>query len=245
MSSVSVGGFFCRNLHKKFGQRVVVSDISFGLDVGEAVGLLGPNGAGKTTCFLMMAGLERPTSGKIFLGDRDVTLWPLYQKARLGVRYLPQEPSIFRGLSVEDNIRAVLELLEPSAEKRRESLESLLADFKLTALRKSPAMVLSGGERRRVEIARALAGNPSFLMLDEPLSGIDPKSVDEIQDLVAHLKGRGVGVLITDHNVREALRIVDRAYIVHDGSILKVGKPRDIAEDPDVRRVYLGDMFRM
>lgn len=237
--------FSCSNLSKTFRHRKVVQDVSLEINVGEAVGLLGPNGAGKTTCFLMMAGLEQPDSGKIFLGGLDVTLWPLYQKARKGVRYLPQESSIFRGMTVEENLMAVLELFVPNPKERHEKLESLLQDFRLSEVRKSSALVLSGGERRRVEIARALVGNPHFLLLDEPLSGIDPKSIGEIRDLVGHLKERKVGVLITDHNVRDTLRIVDRAYIIHDGYILKEGKPQELIKSSRVRSVYLGDSFTL
>ncbi|BDB96196.1 LPS export ABC transporter ATP-binding protein [Candidatus Hydrogenosomobacter endosymbioticus] len=237
--------FFGQNLYKKFRDKDVVSDVSISLFVGEAVGLLGPNGAGKTTSFLMMAGLVFPDKGSIFIGDIDASLWPLYRKARFGIRYLPQESSIFRGMNVEDNIMAVLELLEPNARKRKHELEKLLSDFNLLDLRKRSALLLSGGERRRVEIARALAGSPKFLLLDEPLAGIDPKSVDDIRGLILHLKERGIGVLITDHNVRDTLKIVDRAYIIYEGRILQEGSPQEIANSQVVRRVYLGDSFKI
>lgn len=235
--------FSAQNIYKKFYKKEVVRGASFNINVGEAVGLLGPNGAGKTTCFLMMAGIIFPNAGNIFLGKRDVTLWPLYRKARVGVRYLPQESSIFRGMNVEENLYAVLEILEPSKKKRKNEVDRLLSEFHLTDIRKRSAMVLSGGERRRVEIARALAGNRKFLLLDEPLSGIDPKSVEEIKVLISDLKKLGVGVLITEHNVRDTLTIVDRAYIMYDGLILKEGTPQEIKDSKEVRDVYLGKSF--
>ena len=237
--------FSAKNLHKSFYKKKAIQGISLHVNVGEAVGLLGPNGAGKTTCFSMMAGLTFPNKGKIYLGNQDVSFWPLYKKARIGVRYLPQEASIFRGMTVEKNLLAVLELVEPSLKKRKQSLEKLLNDFRLQEVRHHSALVLSGGERRRVEIARALVGNPLFLLLDEPLSGIDPKAVDEIRQLILHLKERGVGVLITDHNVRDTLKIVDRAYIIHSGKILKEGTPDEIATDPQVKEIYLGKTFQI
>jgi lipopolysaccharide export system ATP-binding protein len=212
---------------------------------GEAVGLLGPNGAGKTTCFYMITGLVSPDFGSIRLDGADITDLPMYRRARLGIGYLPQETSIFRGLTVEQNVRAVLELIEPDRDRREAILDELLAEFSVTHLRRAPALALSGGERRRVEIARALASQPHFILLDEPLAGIDPIAVGDIRDLVSHLKDRGIGVLITDHNVRETLEIVDRAYILHDGQVLMDGTPDDIVASADVRRVYLGDRFAL
>jgi lipopolysaccharide export system ATP-binding protein len=233
------------NLGKSYGGRQVVKDVSIGVRRGEAVGLLGPNGAGKTTVFYMITGLVKPEKGVIELDGYDVTALPMYQRARLGIGYLPQEASIFRGLNVEDNIRAVLEVTEPNRAAREEQLNSLLEEFDIARLRKSPSIALSGGERRRCEIARALAGKPSFMLLDEPFAGIDPIAVGDIQDLVRHLKGRGIGVLITDHNVRETLGLIDRAYIIHSGHVLTEGGPDDIVAHPDVRRFYLGEDFRM
>ncbi len=233
------------NLGKSYGGRQVVKDVSLLVQRGEAVGLLGPNGAGKTTVFYMITGLVRPDKGGIELDGHDVTGLPMYRRARLGIGYLPQEASIFRGLSVEDNIRAVLEVSEPDREKREWELESLLDEFDIKRLRKSPSIALSGGERRRCEIARALAGHPSFMLLDEPFAGIDPIAVGDIQELVHHLKQRGIGVLITDHNVRETLGLIDRAYIIHSGHVLTEGLPEEIVENPDVRRYYLGESFRM
>jgi lipopolysaccharide export system ATP-binding protein len=210
---------------------------------GESVGLLGPNGAGKTTVFYMITGLVAADEGRITIDGENVTKLPMYQRARLGVGYLPQEASIFRGLTVEQNIMAVLELIEPDRKARREQLDSLLEEFSIARLRKSRAMALSGGERRRCEIARALASRPSFMLLDEPFAGIDPIAVGDIQQLVRHLTERGIGVLITDHNVRETLSLIDRAYIIYDGQVLTQGKPSEIISNEDVRRVYLGDMF--
>ncbi len=233
------------NLGKSYGGRAVVKDVSIAVQRGEAVGLLGPNGAGKTTVFYMITGLVRPEKGVIELDGHDVTALPMYQRARLGIGYLPQEASIFRGLNVEDNIRAVLEVSEPDREAREKALNSLLEEFDIARLRKAPSIALSGGERRRCEIARALAGKPSFMLLDEPFAGIDPIAVGDIQDLVRHLKGRGIGVLITDHNVRETLGLIDRAYIIHSGHVLTEGAPDDIVAHPDVRRFYLGEDFRM
>jgi lipopolysaccharide export system ATP-binding protein len=233
------------NLGKSYAGRAVVQDVSLSLRRGEAVGLLGPNGAGKTTVFYMITGLVRPDKGVIELDGHDVTQLPMYQRARLGIGYLPQEASIFRGLNVEDNIRAVLEVSEPDRKARARTLESLLEEFDIARLRKAPSISLSGGERRRCEIARALAGKPSFMLLDEPFAGIDPIAVGDIQDLVRHLKGRGIGVLITDHNVRETLGLIDRAYIIHSGHVLTEGSPAEIVAHADVRRFYLGEDFRM
>lgn len=230
---------------KSFGSRQVVRGVSIYVRRGEAVGLLGPNGAGKTTVFYMITGLIKPESGTIELDGHDVTRLPMYQRARLGIGYLPQEASIFRGLTVEQNIRAVLEVVEPSRKKRERELDALLDEFNIQKLRKSPSIALSGGERRRVEIARALATRPNYMLLDEPFAGIDPIAVGDIQDLVRHLTNRGIGVLITDHNVRETLGLTDRAYIVYAGEILTEGSPEEIVADPDVRRLYLGEEFRL
>jgi lipopolysaccharide export system ATP-binding protein len=233
------------SVEKSFGTRQVVRGVSIYVRRGEAVGLLGPNGAGKTTVFYMITGLIPADRGAIELDGHDVTKLPMYQRARLGIGYLPQEASIFRGLTVEQNIRAVLEVVEPSRKKREHELDSLLDEFNITRLRKSPSIALSGGERRRVEIARALATRPNYMLLDEPFAGIDPIAVGDIQDLVRHLTNRGIGVLITDHNVRETLGLTDRAYIVYAGEILTEGSPDDIVNDPDVRRLYLGEEFRL
>jgi len=238
-------GLVARGLGKRYKKRPVVRGVSLNLKRGEAVGLLGPNGAGKTTTFYMMTGLVRPDEGQVFLDGHDVTMLPMYRRARLGLGYLPQEASIFRGLSVEDNIRAALEVVEPKRERREEMLDGLLSEFGIAHLRRSPALALSGGERRRCEIARALATHPDYILLDEPLAGIDPIAVGEIRDLVKHLKNREIGVLITDHNVRETLEIIDRAYILHDGQVLMEGSPQDIVENEDVRRVYLGESFTL
>jgi lipopolysaccharide export system ATP-binding protein len=238
-------GLAAVNLGKSFKRRPVVRGVTLSVQRGEAVGLLGPNGAGKTTCFYMISGLITPDYGWVTLGGQDVTDLPMYRRARLGVGYLPQEASIFRGLSVEDNIRAVLEVAQKDRHRREARLEDLLAEFGITHLRRTPAMALSGGERRRVEIARALASDPNFMLLDEPLAGIDPIAVGEIRELVGHLKTRGIGVLITDHNVRETLEIVDRAYIIHEGAVLMEGKPDEIVAHEDVRRVYLGETFSL
>ena len=233
------------SVEKSFGTRQVVRGVSIYVRRGEAVGLLGPNGAGKTTVFYMITGLIKADRGAIELDGHDVTKLPMYQRARLGIGYLPQEASIFRGLTVEQNIRAVLEVVEPSRKKREAELDSLLDEFNITRLRKSPSIALSGGERRRVEIARALATRPNYMLLDEPFAGIDPIAVGDIQDLVRHLTNRGIGVLITDHNVRETLGLTDRAYIVYAGQILTEGSPEEIVNDPDVRRLYLGEEFRL
>jgi lipopolysaccharide export system ATP-binding protein len=230
---------------KSFRKRQVVEDVSLDLRRGEAVGLLGPNGAGKTTVFYMITGLIPPDRGTILLDGHDVTRLPMYRRARLGIGYLPQEASIFRGLNVEQNIRAVLEIVEPDRDKRESQLDELLNEFGIARLRRSPAIALSGGERRRVEIARALATRPSFMLLDEPFAGIDPIAVGDIQALVRHLTTRGIGVLITDHNVRETLALIDRAYIIHSGHVLTHGTPEDIVSDPEARRLYLGHEFRM
>ncbi len=238
-------GLQARNLGKRFKKRPVVRNVTITLDRGEVVGLLGPNGAGKTTCFYMITGLISADYGSIFLDGHDVTDFPMYRRARLGIGYLPQEPSIFRGMSVEQNIRAVLEVVEPDRDRRELVLDDLLAEFSITHLRRAPALALSGGERRRVEISRAVASQPHFLMLDEPLAGIDPIALGDIRDLVIHLKDRGIGVLITDHNVRETLDIVDRAYIIHNGQVLMEGKPSEIVAHEDVRRVYLGERFSL
>jgi lipopolysaccharide export system ATP-binding protein len=233
------------SVEKSFGTRKVVRGVSIYVRRGEAVGLLGPNGAGKTTVFYMITGLIKADRGAIELDGHDVTKLPMYQRARLGIGYLPQEASIFRGLTVEQNIRAVLEVVEPSRKKREAELDGLLDEFNITRLRKSPSIALSGGERRRVEIARALATRPNYMLLDEPFAGIDPIAVGDIQDLVRHLTNRGIGVLITDHNVRETLGLTDRAYIVYAGEILTEGSPDEIVSDPDVRRLYLGEEFRL
>ena len=233
------------NLGKTYGARQVVKDVSLNVRRGEAVGLLGPNGAGKTTVFYMITGLVRPDKGVIDLDGHDVTGLPMYRRARLGIGYLPQEASIFRGLSVEDNIKAVLEIAEPDKDRRGLMLESLLEEFDIKRLRKTPSIALSGGERRRCEIARALAGQPSFMLLDEPFAGIDPIAVGDIQALVRHLTQRGIGVLITDHNVRETLGLIDRAYIIHSGHVLTEGVAEEVVANPDVRRYYLGEDFRM
>lgn len=240
-----VEGLVAANLGKQYKGRPVLRDVSLSVQRGEAVGLLGPNGAGKTTCFYIITGLVKADAGNIILDGHDITGLPMYRRARLGIGYLPQEASIFRGLSVEDNIRAVLEVVEEDSHRREQMLEDLLAEFSITHLRRAPAVALSGGERRRVEIARALATQPHFILLDEPLAGIDPIAVGEIRDLVAQLKGRGIGVLITDHNVRETLGIVDRAFIIHEGRVLKAGTPAEIVADEDVRRVYLGEKFKL
>jgi lipopolysaccharide export system ATP-binding protein len=232
-------------VEKTFGSRQVVRGVSLYVRRGEAVGILGPNGAGKTTVFYMITGLIKADRGRVELDGHDVTNLPMYQRARLGIGYLPQEASIFRGLNVEDNIRAVLEVVEPDRRKRENELDALLEEFNITRLRKSPSIALSGGERRRVEIARALATRPNYMLLDEPFAGIDPIAVGDIQDLVRHLTNRGIGVLITDHNVRETLGLTDRAYIVYAGEVLTEGSPDEIVNDPDVRRLYLGEEFRL
>jgi lipopolysaccharide export system ATP-binding protein len=238
-------GLAINNLGKQYAGRPVVRNVSIRLERGEAVGLLGPNGAGKTTCFYMITGLIAPDYGQIILDGSDITKLPMYRRARLGIGYLPQEASIFRGLTVEQNIMSVLEVNEKDPAKRHADCDALLAEFSITHLRNSPAIALSGGERRRCEIARALAGKPSFILLDEPLAGIDPIAISDVRDIVSHLKDRGIGVLITDHNVRETLDIIDRAYIIHDGMVLMEGGPSDIVNNDEVRRVYLGEKFSL
>ena len=238
-------GLVVRSLRKSYRKRLVIRDVSMTLNRGEVVALLGPNGSGKTTCFYAIAGLITPEGGQVVIDGRDVTALPMYRRARLGIGYLPQEVSIFRGLSVEDNILAVLEIAVADRHKRRERLEELLSEFSITHLRRAPALALSGGERRRAEIARCLAADPKYLLLDEPFAGVDPIAVGEIRHLVADLKGRGIGVLITDHNVRETLEIVDRAYILHDGHVLMSGTTDEVVRDENVRRVYLGQNFRI
>jgi lipopolysaccharide export system ATP-binding protein len=230
---------------KSYGGRQVVKGVSLEIEQGEVVGLLGPNGAGKTTSFYMIVGLVRPDTGAIRLDGADITTLPMYRRARLGIGYLPQEASVFRGLTVERNIMATLEVVEPDPDRRDMMLDELLAEFGIGHLRRTSALALSGGERRRVEIARALATQPGYILLDEPLAGIDPIAVGEIRDLVSHLKDRGIGVLITDHNVRETLEIIDRAYIMHDGQVLMEGRPQEVVMHEDVRRVYLGERFSL
>ena len=239
------GGLKIDSLRKSYSKRLVVRDVSMQLHRGEVVALLGPNGSGKTTCFYSIAGLIAPESGKVSVDGRDVTRLPMYRRARLGIGYLPQEISIFRGMTVENNILAVLELSEPDRKRRYDRLEELLNEFSIDLLRRTPALALSGGERRRVEIARCLAANPKYLLLDEPFAGVDPIAVGEIRTLVSALKKRGLGVLITDHNVRETLEIVDRAYILHDGRVLMSGTTKEIVEDENVKRVYLGESFHL
>ena len=233
------------SIAKSYDKRVVLTDVSVSVGRGEVVGLLGPNGAGKTTCFYSVMGLVKPDSGRIMLDGEDITRLPMYRRAILGLGYLPQETSIFRGMTVEQNISAVLELAEPDKAARKARLEQLLDEFGLTRLRTSPAMALSGGERRRAEIARALAADPTIILLDEPFAGIDPISISDIRDLVIQLKQRGIGVLITDHNVRETLDIVDRGYIIYDGRVLFAGSPEDLVRDENVRRLYLGESFEL
>ncbi len=238
-------GLTATRISKSFNKRPVVRGVTLTLRRGEVVGLLGPNGAGKTTCFYMITGLIPVDAGTIELDGHDVTPLPMYRRARLGIGYLPQEASIFRGMTAEQNIRATAELVEPDPSRLEAMVEELLAEFGISHVRNTPAIALSGGERRRVEIARALATHPSYILLDEPLAGIDPIAVAEIRDLVKHLKDRGIGVLITDHNVRDALEIIDRAYIIHEGQLLKEGPPDEIVGDRDVRRVYLGERFSL
>ena len=239
------GGLVATGVGKTYKKRPVVRNVTVRVHRGEAVGLLGPNGAGKTTTFYMITGLVRPDTGLISLDGQDITGLPMYRRARLGIGYLPQEASVFRGLNVERNVLAALEVVEGDPDRRRLMLDELLAEFGIAHLRRTPALALSGGERRRVEIARALATQPSYILLDEPLAGIDPIAVGEIRDLVSHLKHRGIGVLITDHNVRETLQITDRAYIMHDGQVLMEGRPNEVVAHEDVRRVYLGERFSL
>jgi lipopolysaccharide export system ATP-binding protein len=238
-------GLVAHAIGKSFQRRPVVRAVSLSLNRGEVVGLLGPNGAGKTTCFYMITGLVPVDTGSILLDGIDITGLPMYRRARLGIGYLPQEPSIFRGLDVEGNLRVALELVENERDRREALLDDLLAEFSITHLRRTPAIALSGGERRRVEIARALASRPSFILLDEPLAGIDPIALNDIRDLIRHLSDRGIGVLITDHNVRETLDIIDRALIIHEGQVLMEGSPEEIVDNEDVRRVYLGERFSL
>ncbi len=245
LASAAEPGLAVHKIGKSFRKRPVVRAVSLNLRRGEVVGLLGPNGAGKTTCFYMITGLIPADYGTIELDGHDVTHMPMYRRARLGIGYLPQEASIFRGMTAEENIRATAELVEPDRARLEAMVEELMVEFGVTHVRDTPAIALSGGERRRVEIARALATHPSYILLDEPLAGIDPIAVNDIRDLVIHLKDRGIGVLITDHNVRDALDIIDRAYIIHEGQVLKEGTPAEIVDDRDVRRVYLGERFTL
>lgn len=231
------------NLQKSYGEKIVLKDINLAVSKGEVVGLLGPNGAGKTTLFYTIVGLIKANSGKVLLGNDDITNFPMYMRAQMGIGYLPQENSIFRGMSVEENILSVLEIIEKNKKQRVKKLKELLEEFSIEHIRKSPALALSGGERRRVEIARTLTSNPSFILLDEPFAGVDPIAVNDIMSMVKHLKSKEIGVLITDHNVRETLKIVDRAYIVYDGKILMSGTPDEIMKNPEVKRVYLGENF--
>lgn len=233
------------NLRKSYSKKVVIRDVTLELGRGEVVALLGPNGSGKTTCFYSIAGLVTPEGGKVIVDGRDVTTLPMYRRAKLGIGYLPQEMSIFRGMTAEDNIMSILEIAVPEKRKRRERLEELLSEFSIEHLRRASALALSGGERRRVEIARCLAAGPKYVLLDEPFAGVDPIAVGEIRHLVADLKNRGIGVLITDHNVQETLQIVDRAYILHDGKVLMSGTTAEVVADKNVRRVYLGNSFRV
>jgi lipopolysaccharide export system ATP-binding protein len=239
------GGLRVEHLRKSYRKKIVIRDFSMHLDRGEVAALLGPNGSGKTTTFYAIAGLVTPEGGTVTVDGKDVTSLPMYRRAQLGIGYLPQEMSIFRGLSVQDNISAILDISIPHRRERRERLEELLSEFSIEHLRRAPALALSGGERRRVEIARCLAANPKYLLLDEPFAGVDPISVGDIRQLVADLKNRGIGVLITDHNVRETLEIVDRAYILHEGRVLMSGTPDEVVQNENVRRVYLGDNFRI
>lgn len=236
--------FKSKNLTKSYKQRKILNGVSIEVTQGEIVGLLGPNGAGKTTCFYIMCGLIKPDSGEVLLNNQNITPFPMYRRAKLGIGYLPQEASIFRGLTVEQNINVALENTQASPEKRQKILDSLLGEFSITHLRKAPALALSGGERRRVEIARALASSPQFILFDEPLAGIDPIAVQDIRSLILHLKDKGLGVLITDHNVRETLDLVDRAYILAEGKILTEGTPNEIINHKEAKRVYLGQSFR-
>lgn len=238
-------GLRIEHLRKSYRKKTVIRDFSMHLNRGEVVALLGPNGSGKTTTFYAVAGLVTPEGGSVTVDGKDVTLLPMYRRAQLGIGYLPQEMSIFRGLSVQENIAAILDIAVPQRHKRRERLEALLSEFSIEHLRRAPALALSGGERRRVEIARCLAANPKYLLLDEPFAGVDPISVGDIRLLVADLKTRGIGVLITDHNVRETLEIVDRAYILHEGKVLMSGSPEEVVQNENVRRVYLGENFRI
>ena len=243
--SLLATGLVATGIGKTYKKRPVVRNVSIQVRRGEAVGVLGPNGAGKTTTFYMIVGLVQPDTGSISLDGQNITNLPMYRRARLGIGYLPQEASVFRGLNVEQNVMAAIEVVEPDRSEREHMLDGLLSEFGISHLRRTPALALSGGERRRVEIARALATQPSYVLLDEPLAGIDPIAVGEIRDLVSHLKHRGIGVLITDHNVRETLEIIDRAYIMHDGQVLMEGRPEEVVAHEDVRRVYLGERFSL
>ncbi len=245
VASETEQGLHVRNLRKSFRRRPIIRDVNLDLKRGEVVALLGPNGSGKTTCFYTIAGLVMPDGGQVRVDGRDVTNYPMYRRAKLGIGYLPQERSIFQGLNVEDNILAILEIVEKDRSKRRERLEELLDEFSIAHLRRTPSVALSGGERRRCEIARSLAAEPKYLLLDEPFPGIDPIAVGDIRELVIELKDRGIGVLITDHNVRETLQIVDRAYILHDGMVLMSGSADEVIVDEKVRRIFLGQEFRM
>ena len=242
-STAEKNGLEVRHIAKSYKKKPVLRDVSFSIKRGESVALLGPNGAGKTTSFYILMGMVQSDTGSIILDNTDITHLPIYRRARLGIGYLPQESSIFHGLNVEQNIRAVLEVTKLSKHKQNDLLESLLAEFSISHLRRTPAVALSGGERRRLEIARALASQPDFILMDEPLAGIDPIAVGDIRDLIVHLKKRGIGVLITDHNVRDTLAIVDRAYILHEGRVLMEGTPKDIKDNEEVQRVYLGNSF--
>jgi len=239
------GGLVIRNIGKSYKKRPVLRDVSLELHRGEVVALLGPNGAGKTTCFYSIAGLVNPDAGEVVIDGVEITYLPMYRRAKMGIGYLPQEASIFRGMSVEDNIRSILELNIKGRRQQQKMLDELLAEFSITHLRRASALALSGGERRRVEIARCLASQPKYVLFDEPFAGVDPIAVNEIRDLVSHLKDRGIGVLITDHNVRETLEIVDRAYILHDGTVLMSGTPEEVVQNQQVRQVYLGEQFRI
>lgn len=244
-SEDSTGVLRATKLKKSYRRRCVVNDVSIEVHPGEIVGLLGPNGAGKTTTFYLVVGLEEPEEGSVWLGQTDITRLPLYRRARLGISYLPQEPSIFRKLTVEQNILAVLETLQLGTRERQQRLEELLDEFRLSHVRRNHGYALSGGERRRTEIARMLTIEPKYILLDEPFAGIDPIAIEDIQQIVARLRARGIGILITDHNVREALAITDRAYIISEGQLFRAGTPQELTDDPEVRRVYLGEKFRM
>ncbi len=243
--SASVGALRAVSLKKSYRRRTVVNDVSIIVNPGEVVGLLGPNGAGKTTTFYMVVGLEEPDDGRVWFGDQDITRLPLYKRSRMGISYLPQEASVFRKLTVEQNILAILETLKLSRQQRHDRLEELIEEFHLSHVRRNKGYALSGGERRRTEIARMLTLEPKYILLDEPFAGIDPIAVDDIQQIIARLRSRGIGILITDHNVREALEITDRTYIISEGKLFRSGTPRDLTDDPEVRRVYLGEKFRM
>ncbi|KQY35972.1 LPS export ABC transporter ATP-binding protein [Caulobacter sp. Root1455] len=243
VSDLASDGLVVDAIGKSFGDRPVVKSVSLRLKRGEVAGLLGPNGAGKTTCFYMITGLVAADYGSIYLDGEDITSQPMFQRARMGVGYLPQEASIFRGMTVEQNVMAVVEMRQKDQRKAREHVTEILEELRITHIRKSPAVALSGGERRRVEIARALASEPSFMLLDEPFAGIDPLAISDIREVVSYLKNRGIGILITDHNVRETLQMVDRASIIHAGEVLFEGAPQEIVDNPEVRRVYLGDSF--